>query len=203
MPAARLPDVVGRQLEKRSAANILRAVSACAFLVALVWLARPVPLGLVLGLPCIALGLLFRVWAAGHLVKTKELATSGPYRHVQHPLYFGRFALGTGFCLVAWHEVVLLGATIPLNLVLLAVFWAVFLLYYIPRKKRVEGARLLALHGEAYRAWASAVPLLIPRLRPHGAQRTAWSRARFEALDEKYTVLIVLAAVLLILVKAA
>ncbi|MCB9897002.1 MAG: hypothetical protein H6825_03245 [Planctomycetes bacterium] len=201
MTETSLTDSLGNKIQKRGALNILRALTACAFLAALVYIAQPTRLGMILGLPCLALGLLFRVWAAGHLIKTKELSTSGPYRHVQHPLYFGRLALGTGFCFIAWREQVIGGATIPLNLVLLGLFWLVFFGYYIPRKKRVEGSRLLKIHGQPYADWTAHVPLVIPRLTPWGEQKQHWSKAKFDELGEIWTVLAVVAAALLILVQ--
>lgn len=37
-----------------------------------------------------------RVWAAGHLEKSREVTTSGPYRFVGHPLYLGSALLAVG-----------------------------------------------------------------------------------------------------------
>ena len=48
----------------------------------------------------------------------------------------------------------------------------------------MEGQRLLELHGEAYRAWTEAVPLIWPRLRPHGAATRRWSAERFTENQE-------------------
>ena len=42
-----------------------------------------------------------RVWAAGYLFKTHELAMWGPYAYVRHPLYLGRLLLLCGFTLMA------------------------------------------------------------------------------------------------------
>ena len=201
MTESHLAGSLGHKLRKRGALNVLRVLATGAFLAALVVIAQPTPLGLAPGLPCLALGLAFRVWAAGHLIKTRELATSGPYRHVQHPLYLGRLALGTGFCLIAWREQVVGGATIPLYLGRLAVFWLVFFGYYLPRKQRVEGARLLKIHGQPYAEWASRVPAVLPRITPYGPQRQRWSRARFDELGEIWTLLTLSAAALAILVK--
>ena len=46
-------------------------------------LCKPTPRSMMLGLPCSVLGLLLRGWAAGHLAKDRELATSGPYAYIR------------------------------------------------------------------------------------------------------------------------
>lgn len=42
-------------------------------------------------------GLVVRAWAAGTLRKQRELATTGPYAYVRHPLYVGSFLMMVGF----------------------------------------------------------------------------------------------------------
>ena len=37
-----------------------------------------------------------RVWAAGHLNKSREVTSSGPYRWFAHPLYVGSSVMGVG-----------------------------------------------------------------------------------------------------------
>ncbi|MCA1586159.1 MAG: isoprenylcysteine carboxylmethyltransferase family protein, partial [Acidobacteria bacterium] len=51
------------------------------------WLARPTWLSLALGALVALAGEGLRVWAAGHLEKSREVTASGPYRLVRHPLY--------------------------------------------------------------------------------------------------------------------
>src|SRR3954452_5183776 len=43
------------------------------------------------GLSIALAGLAVRSWAAGTLHKVRSLTTSGPYRHMRNPLYFGSF----------------------------------------------------------------------------------------------------------------
>ena len=62
---------------------------------------RPTTGSLLLGLPVAIVGLLIRGWAAGHIVKNEQLATTGPYAHTRNPLYFGSFLLAAGFALAA------------------------------------------------------------------------------------------------------
>ena len=112
--------------------------------------ATPERLGI--GAVVAALGLFVRAWAAGHIVKNHQLATTGPYAHVRNPLYFGSFLLAAGFAIAAH----------PLVLVLVAAFW---LLIYVPTMER-ERRNILGRFPEAYPAWAAHVPMFFPRLTP-------------------------------------
>ena len=71
-------------------------VAAAAF-----WLATPSWTSLGWGGLVATLGELVRVWAAGHLRKSQEVTTSGPYRLTRHPLYVGSFGLGVGFAIAS------------------------------------------------------------------------------------------------------
>jgi protein-S-isoprenylcysteine O-methyltransferase Ste14 len=51
----------------------------------------------VAGVALVFFGLLVRSWAAGTLRKQRELATTGAYAFVRHPLYFGSFLMMVGF----------------------------------------------------------------------------------------------------------
>ncbi|HZL99627.1 MAG TPA: hypothetical protein VFD43_05170, partial [Planctomycetota bacterium] len=175
---------LARGARKRGVAGTLRVLAVLALVILLVVLSQPTPWSVAAGLPLVALGVVFRVWASGHLLKSVELAVSGPYRHVQNPLYFGRLCLLSGIGIMAWMPVPVGGGSVPANAVVLLVCLAVFFGYYMPRKRRVEGARLTKLHGAAYTAWAREVPEIIPRLRPYGANERAWSAERFHENSE-------------------
>ena len=58
------------------------------------WFARPTLSLLAWGAPLAVLGLLLRAWAAGTIVKERELTTTGPYSHLRHPLYLGSLFIG-------------------------------------------------------------------------------------------------------------
>jgi len=58
--------------------------------------AQPTLRSIALGMSIAALGELLRVWAAGHLNKSREVTVSGPYRWVGHPLYLGSSIMGFG-----------------------------------------------------------------------------------------------------------
>lgn len=187
---------------KRGVAGSIRVLTVVAFVGALVWFSHPTWTTLAWGVPLVLFGAFWRIWAAGHLVKSKELAVSGPYRHVQHPLYVGRFLILTGFCLIAWWPAQIGGQQISLNLVFMVGVWVVFLGYYLPRKKRVEGSRLLANHGKAYEEWIAHVPFFIPRLTPWGPQARPWTYARFRTLNEGWMMIILLVVMVAFAIRA-
>jgi hypothetical protein len=135
--------------------------------VLVVALARPTPTSLALGLPLAVLGEAIRVWASGHIEKTKRLATGGPYAHSRNPLYVGSLLLGLGVavaCASPW--------------VVLAV--AAYFLAFYPSVMREEAAFLARTFPGEHAVWASAVPLFWPRLLPGGPRtsRFDWARVR-------------------------
>ena len=132
---------------------------------------------LVLGLIPITLGEALRLWATTHLHKNDALTVSGPYAYLRNPLYLGTLMIGCGFAMVA--------AT-PLAYALLGIFMLGYYVYYMPYKNRIEGARLEALYGDAFRRYATAVPSLLPRMYPYvplGADTGSLPDARERFLD--------------------
>jgi protein-S-isoprenylcysteine O-methyltransferase Ste14 len=157
-----------------------------AALVALGLWGRPDPLGWGIGLIVAGLGVAVRSWAAGYLIKSRELITGGPYAYVRNPLYLGRVLIGSGICIA-----VRLPQDWPLprwpwpNLIALAVFCAFFFGYYMPRKERVEPARLEEYHGESYRRYREAVPSLLPNFfRRYDRRNGAWGWPQYHRLKE-------------------
>jgi protein-S-isoprenylcysteine O-methyltransferase Ste14 len=68
---------------------------------AVLLLARPSRVSLLLGAPIALAGEALRIWAAGHLEKSREVTTSGPYRWTRHPLYVGSTLLGIGLAVAS------------------------------------------------------------------------------------------------------
>ena len=68
---------------------------------AALWLATPSRNSLLIGGTLMLLGECVRLWAAGHLEKSREVTRSGPYRFTRHPLYLGSSLIGAGFCVAA------------------------------------------------------------------------------------------------------
>ena len=105
-------------------------------------LAQPTPRSLFLGLPLALLGEAVRVWASGHIEKTKRLATGGPYAHSRNPLYVGSLLIALG---------VAIGCASPW--VVLAV--AVYFLAFYPSVMAEEAAFLAKKFPEEHAAWAA------------------------------------------------
>ena len=96
----------------------LRVPLGFVFAVAVLWLAQPTRASLGWGALIAGLGEGLRIWAAGHLTKSREVTMSGPYRWMAHPLYVGSSVMGAGLA-IASHSVsvavviaVYLGATL-------------------------------------------------------------------------------------------
>jgi protein-S-isoprenylcysteine O-methyltransferase Ste14 len=164
--------------------------------IALIATAQPTALSVALGLPLIVAGVALRIWAAGHLLKTRELTVSGPYAYTRNPLYVGTFGIGAGFALLSGTTVA--AFAVPIGLLL-------FFGNYFPRKERTESALLEKLYGEQYRAYHAAVPALLPRLRawsPAGVSARPWRFERVRRNSELGVVLTVGLALALLTVRA-
>ncbi len=146
----------------------------------LIYFSRMTPVSLAVGLVPIVAGQILRVWAAGHLVKTKRLTTTGPYAYVKNPLYVGAITIVIGFCIVGMPPWDLTASPRDARLWLYAIFLAAFFFYYMPRKMKIEGGRLRAIYGEEYTRYDEAVPDMLPRLTPYRGgrdRRWTWSQA--------------------------
>lgn len=128
------------------------------FAALVLWLATPTRSSLLLGAAIAVMGECLRLWAAGHLEKSKEVTRSGPYRHTRHPLYLGSSIIGTGIAVAAHHVVV---AAIVIGYMLLTLTAAM----------RSEEAHLREKFGDAYDAYAEK--RAAPMDRPF-----TWPRAR-------------------------
>ena len=138
--------------------------------------AEPVGWLFAIGLALVVSGQALRLWATGYLLKTDELATAGPYAFLRHPLYAGALLMGTGFLLMAGPRTA--SVVLPIGLVF-------YFGYYLSYKETVEGERLEALYGDAFRAYRDAVPALFPRWTPwHAHAESERSRWRLERVIE-------------------
>lgn len=162
---------------RNRALGVLRLIVVWCVAGGLAWYGRPGREEWIVGLAFAGLGEALRIWAAGYLIKTKELITGGPYAHVRNPLYLGRLLILTGVAVAArmpYHA----------NLVVLALGYAVFFFYYLPRKERVEPQRLLELHGEPFREYFAAVPAIFPTPRAYAKRSGSWKWANFGKNEE-------------------
>ena len=63
--------------------------------------ADPTRASLLAGFAVALAGEAARVWAAGHLEKSREVTRSGPYRWTRHPLYVGSSIIAAGVAIAA------------------------------------------------------------------------------------------------------
>ncbi len=98
----------GRGARLRIAQAIARRRVALGFAVAAVTLivADPTWASWRAGLAVAVAGEALRIWAAGHLEKSREVTRSGPYRWLRHPLYAGSSLIALGSVIAARHALV-------------------------------------------------------------------------------------------------
>lgn len=86
----------------------LRVPLGFLFAVLVIVLARPTGSTLIVGGAIALVGEAVRIWAAGHLNKSREVTQSGPYRYVAHPLYVGSSLMGIGLAIASGRVAVVL-----------------------------------------------------------------------------------------------
>ena len=151
------------------------AVAAVAFAYA-----RPSWRSVAVGVPLALIGEGLRIWAAGHLVKGREVTMSGPYRLLRHPLYAGSAIIGIGFVVAAASPLV---AGIVLGYLVVMTAAAI----------RLEEATLRADFGDTYARYAAGeCPV----------SRRRFSSRRATANGEHLAVIGLIAVALLLCAKA-
>jgi len=110
---------------------------------AAVLLARPTMSSWLAGLAVALLGEIIRVWAAGHLEKSREVTRSGPYRFTRHPLYVGSSVLAAGVVVAS-------------RSIIVGVIALVYMVATITAAIRTEEAFLHQAFGPAYDAYRAA-----------------------------------------------
>ena len=126
---------------------------------------EPHQLPLLIGAGIAAVGTLIRLWASGHVMKNKELATDGPYAYVRHPLYVGNILLLLGFSIASslWWSYALMIA---------------LLFFYYPPTIAYEDNKLKNFFGEPWIEWSKTTHALIPSMPNRSANNeegTSWS----------------------------
>ena len=116
---------------------------ALGFLMAafVIWLSQPRWSTWMAGLIIAGAGEALRIWAAGHLEKSREVTSSGPYRYTRHPLYLGSTLIGIGVAVASASLAVAAIIGIYIGLTLSAA-------------RRSEEAHLREKFGDAYDAYA-------------------------------------------------
>jgi protein-S-isoprenylcysteine O-methyltransferase Ste14 len=148
------------------------------FGIAAIYFARPTWASLAAGAAVALVGQAVRLWAAGHLEKSREVTTSGPYQFTRHPLYVGS-------------SIMAIGVAIGCRSLLVAAVVALYMASTITAAIRSEEAFLRERFGDAYDAYAQSRG-------PRVARRFSWERARrnkeYRAMTGLLLFLVVLAA---------
>ena len=121
----------------------LLLVAVCAYF------AMPDKGNVAIGLGLAIAGQLFRIYAAGFIHKNKQLASTGPYALVRHPLYLGNFMILIGFTLAAANWYVTAGVVL-------------FFLIWYPAAISYEDSKLERIFEDEWRAWSKNIHAIIP-----------------------------------------
>jgi protein-S-isoprenylcysteine O-methyltransferase Ste14 len=152
------------------------------FAVGVLYFARPTWRSIAAGALVAVAGEAVRVWAAGHLEKSREVTTSGPYRWTRHPLYLGSSLMGAGVALgcrslvVALLVLAYMGSTIAAAI-------------------RSEEAFLRERFGGAYDAYAAS---RAPRVERQFSWERAWRNREYRAMAGLVLFLVLLIARMLL-----
>ena len=114
------------------------------------WFAHPTWRALVIGASVAACGEAIRLWAAGHVEKSREVTRSGPYRWTRHPLYLGSSVLALGVAIASASLVV-------------AVIIAIYVGATIPAAMLAEERHLREKFGGEYDAYAASQAMPMAR----------------------------------------
>lgn len=136
------------------------------FAVAALYFSQPTRASLLAGIAIGMVGEAMRVWAAGHLEKSREVTTSGPYRFTRHPLYLGSSIMGLGVGVASRSLVVLALMVVYMGTTIAAAI-------------RTEEAFLRRQFGDAYDDYASSRGPVAAR---HFSVARAWRNKEYRAV---------------------
>mgnify|MGYP000879142288 FL=1 len=135
----------------------LLLVAVCAYF------AMPDPGTVAIGLGMAVAGQIFRIYAAGYIFKNKQLASTGPYALVRHPLYLGNFLILIGFTIASANLYVAAGVL-------------VFFLVWYPAAISYEDGKLERIFEDEWREWSKDIRAIIPG-------RFRWADLKAEGWD--------------------
>jgi len=121
----------------------LLLIAVCAYFT------RPGTVLVLMGLSMAVVGQVFRIYAAGFIHKNKQLATTGPYAMVRHPLYSGNFLILLGFAVAAANLYVWIAVIL-------------FFLIWYPAAIAYEDAKLERIFEDKWREWSQGTRAIIP-----------------------------------------
>ncbi len=129
--------------------EILRQGIGLLLVAASAYFARPGLILVFIGLAIAAFGQVFRIYAAGFIHKNQQLASTGPYALVRHPLYLGNMLILIGFSISAANLYVWGGVIL-------------FFLIWYPAAIAYEDSKLEDIFGDEWRAWSKNIRAVIP-----------------------------------------
>lgn len=129
--------------------EILRQGIGLLLVAASAYFARPGSILVFTGLAIAAFGQVFRIYAAGFIHKNQQLASTGPYALVRHPLYLGNILILIGFSLASANLYVWIAVI-------------VFFLIWYPAAIAYEDSKLEDIFGDEWRAWSKNIRAVIP-----------------------------------------
>jgi protein-S-isoprenylcysteine O-methyltransferase Ste14 len=165
----------------------LRVALGFVFGVLVLVLAQPTGRSLLAGMAVAVCGEAVRIWAAGHLHKSREVTASGPYRWCAHPLYVGSSIMGVGLAIVS--------ASVPA-----AILIVVYLATTLTAAIKSEEAYLRRAFGDQYDLYRNGVEA---KRAGAGASRRRFSPRQAMANREYRAVIGLLVAMLLLALKAS
>ena len=157
----------------------LRVPLGFVFGATVLWLAQPTWTTLARGSVFALAGEALRIWAAGHLEKSKEVTRSGPYAWMRHPLYLGSALIAIGIALAGDNRAA-------------SLLIALYLGTALPAAVVAEEKHLREKFGDAYEAYARRESAPVAR---------RFSLARARANREHHTIVGVLIGLALLALK--
>jgi protein-S-isoprenylcysteine O-methyltransferase Ste14 len=146
------------------------------FAIAVLCFASPSRESLMAGAAIGVVGEAIRIWAAGHLEKSREVTTSGPYRFTRHPLYLGS-------------SIMALGIAVGCRSIPVAGLVFLYMASTIGAAIRTEEAFLRARFGDAYDAYTEA---RAPQVERRFSFERAWRNKEYRALIGLFVALLLL-----------
>lgn len=155
----------------------LRVPLGFVFGVLVLVLARPTWRAIAMGAAIGMIGEAIRIWAAGHLEKSREVTMSGPYRYTRHPLYVGSSVMAAG-------------VAVGSNSLWVALIVALHMTATIVAAVRTEEAFLRERFGDAYDAYAER---RAPAMKRRFSLARAWRNKEYRAMAGLVLAIVLLA----------
>jgi len=155
----------------------LRVPLGFLFAIGVIYFAQPTWRTLAAGAVIGTFGEGIRIWAAGHLEKSREVTRSGPYRFTRHPLYVGSSIMASGLAVgtASW---------------IVAALVAVYMGSTITAAVRTEEAFLRARFGDEYDAYAAR---RAPEMHRRFSLERAWRNKEYRAVGGLVVAILALA----------